>query len=142
MQAFAGSCNAISFVSVRVELYCIRLSRSTSHESKRVSVHNVAVSIQYGCAVMRHRCCPLGMETIAVREVAGKQKSHSVEQGETAWSIANTHGVSLSEIIQANRAKSEIDWHDLAPGQVVQLPSSCRDYEGGALFSGRVVRLH
>jgi LysM repeat protein len=57
---------------------------------------------------------------------------HIVEAGETAWSIANLHGVSLEDLKAANKHNQDITLDILKSGDAVQLPESC--FVEGAVF--------
>jgi hypothetical protein len=50
---------------------------------------------------------------------------HVVQEGDTAWTIANTHGVSLEHLKASNRHNSEAFMEGLAAGECVYLPDSC-----------------
>lgn len=45
---------------------------------------------------------------------------HVVHPEDTAWSIANVHGVSLEDVMAVNKSK---DWHAMRPGDSVYLPA-------------------
>jgi ABC1 atypical kinase-like domain/LysM domain len=55
----------------------------------------------------------------------GKLQAHTVLPGETPWSIANTHGVGLSELRAVNKGNAAVAADALAAGSTVWLPPTC-----------------
>ena len=63
---------------------------------------------------------------------AATSVSHCVAAGEDAWSIANTHGVSLAQLTDANRRNQGVALSALREGQTVWLPPACSTVQHGA----------
>jgi membrane-bound lytic murein transglycosylase D len=70
---------------------------------------------------------PTGMSTstpttlIAAREPRNSSDKHIVRRGDTLWSIARSHGVTMESIVSSNGLSSD---DTLAVGQVLQIPGT------------------
>lgn len=77
------------------------------------------------------------------RSQAEQTCEHIVQHGETSWDVANTHGVSLTNLRNANRDNKMLMFDALVEGDAVQLPPECLSNSaifilcGSALFSCR-----
>ena len=59
--------------------------------------------------------------TVAAREPRNTSDKHIVRRGDTLWSIARSHGVTMESIVSSNGLKSD---DTLAVGQVLQIPGT------------------
>jgi hypothetical protein len=83
---------------------------------------------------VREGYCEVNLNTLKVSMFAGRgsatsetgqAREHIVQNGESAWDVANFHGVSLEKLRAANRDNHKVAFDALVEGDAVQLPPEC-----------------